>query len=143
MVIFKYHQFDVSVTWFILSSLQGDDVKQDDNVDDKPDEEYCIKTTNNSDNVAVTTSDSSDDVKTGTKEVTDQEAKRITLPPSPPPSEPQYNVVELLIKGKTLNKVQARSAFAMYLFQVKQRLITETGPLRQEDVDALNEQMVT
>ncbi|KAL8620268.1 hypothetical protein ACOMHN_064558 [Nucella lapillus] len=62
------------------------------------------------------------------------------LPPLPPP-EPKYDVVDLLVKGGTLSKVQARSAFAMYLVRVQQRLISESGPLLQDDVDALNEQM--
>jgi len=61
--------------------------------------------------------------------------------PVPPPL-PPYNVVDLLVKGATLTKVQARSAFAMYLTRVQQRLLSESGPLMQDDVDALNEQMV-
>ncbi|XP_048734056.1 tubulin polyglutamylase TTLL5-like isoform X6 [Ostrea edulis] len=60
--------------------------------------------------------------------------------PSPPP-EPKYNVVELLQKGRTLSKCQARGAFAMYLVRVQQRLILEAGPSNQDDSDALNEQM--
>lgn len=62
-------------------------------------------------------------------------------PPPAPPAEPKYDVVDLLVKGGTLSKVQARSAFAMYLVRVQQRLISESGPLLQDDVDALNEQM--
>ncbi|XP_067680981.1 tubulin polyglutamylase TTLL5-like isoform X3 [Haliotis asinina] len=58
-----------------------------------------------------------------------------------PESLPKYNVVELLLKGGSLSKVQARSAFAMYLVRVQQRLISDTGALSQEDVEALNEQM--
>ena len=67
------------------------------------------------------------------------------MPPPPPPAppEPKYDVVDLLVKGGTLSKVQARSAFAMYLVRVQQRLISESGPLMQDDVDALNEQMVS
>ena len=41
------------------------------------------------------------------------------------------------------SKVQARSAFAMYLIRVQQRLVTEGNPCSQDDSDALNEQMVT
>jgi hypothetical protein len=40
------------------------------------------------------------------------------------------------------SKVQARSAFAMYLIRVQQRLVTEGNPCSQDDSDALNEQMV-
>ncbi|XP_071079263.1 tubulin polyglutamylase TTLL5-like isoform X1 [Haliotis cracherodii] len=58
-----------------------------------------------------------------------------------PEAVPKYNVVELLLKGGSLSKVQARSAFAMYLVRVQQRLISDTGALSQEDVEALNEQM--
>ncbi|XP_052057753.1 tubulin polyglutamylase TTLL5-like isoform X2 [Mytilus californianus] len=66
--------------------------------------------------------------------------------PPTPPREPRYNVVELLQKGCTLrcstvSKVQARSAFAMYLVRVQQRLVTEGSPSSQDDSDALNEQM--
>lgn len=61
--------------------------------------------------------------------------------PPPPPPEPKYNVVELLQKGRTLSKCQARGAFAMYLVRVQQRLISEAGPSNQDDSDALNEQM--
>nr|XP_022331081.1 tubulin polyglutamylase TTLL5-like isoform X11 [Crassostrea virginica] len=61
--------------------------------------------------------------------------------PPPPPPEPKYNVVELLQKGRTLSKCQARGAFAMYLVRVQQRLISEVGPSNQDDSDALNEQM--
>ncbi|XP_052766508.1 tubulin polyglutamylase TTLL5-like isoform X5 [Mya arenaria] len=62
-------------------------------------------------------------------------------PPSPPPQEPKYNVVELLTKGHTLSKVQARTAFAMYLVRVQQRLMAESNSMTQDDVDGLNEQM--
>ncbi|KAK3593183.1 hypothetical protein CHS0354_039668 [Potamilus streckersoni] len=66
----------------------------------------------------------------------------IRPPPAPlPPVEPQYNVVELLQKGFTLSKVQARSAFAMYLVRVQQRLITDGPQMSQDDMDGLNEQM--
>ncbi|XP_059157230.1 tubulin polyglutamylase TTLL5-like isoform X3 [Physella acuta] len=55
---------------------------------------------------------------------------------------PKYDVVGLLEKGHTLSKVQARTAFAMYLIRVQQRLLSDCGGvLKQEDVDALNEQM--
>lgn len=69
--------------------------------------------------------------------------EKLTAPakPPPPPSEPKYNVVELLQKGRTLSKCQARGAFAMYLVRVQQRLISEAGPSNQDDSDALNEQM--
>ena len=40
------------------------------------------------------------------------------------------------------SKCQARSAFAMYLVRVQQRLMSESGPSSQDDSDALNEQMV-
>ncbi|KAK7103452.1 hypothetical protein V1264_018343 [Littorina saxatilis] len=65
----------------------------------------------------------------------------LPLPVPTPPPEPKYDVVDRLVKGGTLTKVQARSAFAMYLVRVQQRLISESGPLLQDDVDALNEQM--
>ncbi|XP_050404221.1 tubulin polyglutamylase TTLL5 [Patella vulgata] len=66
-----------------------------------------------------------------------------TPPPSPPPTppEPRYNVVGLLNKGRTLSKVQARSAFAMYLVRVEDRLLTDSNVLSTEAIDALNEQM--
>ncbi|WAR19156.1 TTLL5-like protein [Mya arenaria] len=54
-------------------------------------------------------------------------------PPSPPPQEPKYNVVELLTKGHTLSKVQARTAFAMYLVRVQQRLMAESNSMTQDD----------
>jgi len=59
-----------------------------------------------------------------------------------PSIEPKYDVIGLLEKGCALSKVQARTAFAMYLIRVQQRLLSDCGGiLRQEDVDALNEQM--
>ncbi|XP_055879802.1 tubulin polyglutamylase TTLL5-like isoform X6 [Biomphalaria glabrata] len=55
---------------------------------------------------------------------------------------PKYDVVGLLEKGLPLSKVQARTAFAMYLIRVQQRLLSDCGSvLKQEDVEALNEQM--
>ncbi|XP_052220456.1 tubulin polyglutamylase TTLL5-like isoform X3 [Dreissena polymorpha] len=57
------------------------------------------------------------------------------------PPEPKYNVVELLTQGFTLSKVQARTAFAMYLVRVQQRLMADSNSLTQDDVDGLNEQM--
>ncbi|GFS10858.1 tubulin polyglutamylase TTLL5 [Elysia marginata] len=69
------------------------------------------------------------------------EPNRITPPPSPPPA-PKFDVIGLLEKGHSLSKVQARTAFAMYLIRVQQRLLSDCGgALRQEDIDALNEQM--
>ncbi|KAL8565160.1 hypothetical protein ACOMHN_003947 [Nucella lapillus] len=60
---------------------------------------------------------------------------------STPPRQAKHDMTEMLMKGGTLSKVQARSAFAMYLRRVKERLMSDTGALMQEDVDALNEQM--
>ncbi|KAL4237970.1 Tubulin polyglutamylase ttll5 [Mactra antiquata] len=62
-------------------------------------------------------------------------------PTPPPPPEPKYNVVELLHKGRVLSKVQARTAFAMYLIRVQQRLTSEFTSMTPEDMDGLNEQM--
>ncbi|XP_062587212.1 tubulin polyglutamylase TTLL5-like isoform X4 [Saccostrea cucullata] len=70
-----------------------------------------------------------------------EEKPEVPPKPPPPPPEPKYNVVELLQKGRTLSKCQARGAFAMYLVRVQQRLISEVGPSNQDDSDALNEQM--
>ncbi|XP_005096708.1 tubulin polyglutamylase TTLL5 isoform X1 [Aplysia californica] len=78
------------------------------------------------------------------KEAGDAKAKSESIPPPPasPPPEPKYDVIGLLEKGQALSKVQARTAFAMYLIRVQQRLLSDCGGiLRQEDVDALNEQM--
>ena len=41
------------------------------------------------------------------------------------------------------SKVQARTAFAMYLVRVQQRLMADSNSLTQDDVDGLNEQMVS
>ncbi|CAL1529409.1 unnamed protein product [Lymnaea stagnalis] len=64
---------------------------------------------------------------------------------SPPVSSspvPKYDVVGLLENGHPLSKVQARTAFAMYLIRVQQRLLSDCGiVLKQEDIEALNEQM--
>lgn len=76
-----------------------------------------------------------------TEETPTEEKPTAPAKPPPPPSEPKYNVVELLQKGRTLSKCQARGAFAMYLVRVQQRLISEAGPSNQDDSDALNEQM--
>ncbi|XP_033734230.1 tubulin polyglutamylase TTLL5-like isoform X4 [Pecten maximus] len=65
----------------------------------------------------------------------------VTLSKPPVPQEPKFKVVEMLHKGSSLSKVQARSAFAMYLVRVQQRLVSEHNPTSQEDIDALNEQM--
>ncbi|XP_061172530.1 tubulin polyglutamylase TTLL5-like isoform X1 [Saccostrea echinata] len=70
-----------------------------------------------------------------------EEKPEVPPKPPPPPPEPKYNVVELLQKGRTLSKCQARGAFAMYLVRVQQRLLSEVGPSNQDDSDALNEQM--
>lgn len=40
------------------------------------------------------------------------------------------------------SKVQARTAFAMYLVRVQQRLMTDCSSMSPDDVDGLNEQMV-
>ena len=40
------------------------------------------------------------------------------------------------------SKVQARTAFAMYLVRVQQRLMTDCSSMSADDVDGLNEQMV-
>ncbi|GFO41356.1 tubulin polyglutamylase ttll5 [Plakobranchus ocellatus] len=70
------------------------------------------------------------------------EPNRISPPSSPPPPPPKFDVIGLLEKGHSLSKVQARTAFAMYLIRVQQRLLSDCGgSLRQEDIDALNEQM--
>ncbi|BFZ06961.1 hypothetical protein BsWGS_10001 [Bradybaena similaris] len=64
--------------------------------------------------------------------------------PSPnlPFSVSKYDVIGLLQKGHVLSKVQARTAFAMYLIRVQQRLLSDCGNvLQQDDIDALNEQM--
>ena len=42
----------------------------------------------------------------------------------------------------TFRKVQARTAFAMYLVRVQQRLMTDCSSMSNDDVDGLNEQMV-
>lgn len=76
-----------------------------------------------------------------TEETPTEEKPTAPAKPPPPPPEPKYNVVELLQKGRTLSKCQARGAFAMYLVRVQQRLISEAGPSNQDDSDALNEQM--
>ncbi|RUS70785.1 hypothetical protein EGW08_021453, partial [Elysia chlorotica] len=69
------------------------------------------------------------------------EPNRIT-PPSSPLLPPKFDVIGLLEKGHSLSKVQARTAFAMYLIRVQQRLLSDCGgSLRQDDIDALNEQM--
>lgn len=76
------------------------------------------------------------------EELRDQENRQKPPPPPPsPPPEPKYNVVDLLQKGHTLSKVQARTAFAMYLVRVQQRLMTDCTTMTQEDMDGLNEQM--
>ncbi|KAK3093578.1 hypothetical protein FSP39_017678 [Pinctada imbricata] len=72
---------------------------------------------------------------------TEEEKVEEPSPPPPKPVEPKYNVVGMLQKGGTLNKCQARSAFAMYLVRVQQRLMSENSPSSQDDSDALNEQM--
>ncbi|OWF35945.1 Tubulin polyglutamylase TTLL5 [Mizuhopecten yessoensis] len=72
----------------------------------------------------------------------DAESQSVVAPSKPPiPQEPKLKVVEMLHKGNSLSKVQARSAFAMYLVRVQQRLVSEHSPTSQEDIDALNEQM--
>ncbi|XP_076443155.1 tubulin polyglutamylase TTLL5-like isoform X2 [Babylonia areolata] len=64
------------------------------------------------------------------------------LPPPAPTPLPKYNVVEVLMKGGMMTKVQARSAFAMYLRRVKERMMADGGAsMGQEEVDTLNEQM--
>ncbi|XP_069117326.1 tubulin polyglutamylase TTLL5-like [Argopecten irradians] len=74
--------------------------------------------------------------------VPDKESQPTVVPSKPPvPQEPKFKVVEMLHKGSSLSKVQARSAFAMYLVRVQQRLVSEHNPTSQEDIDALNEQM--
>lgn len=55
---------------------------------------------------------------------------------------PRYKVVDLLEKGYSMTKVQARFAFATYLTRVQHRLMAETGGAETEDVDTANEQMV-
>ena len=42
----------------------------------------------------------------------------------------------------SFRKVQARTAFAMYLVRVQQRLMTDCSSMSNDDVDGLNEQMV-
>ncbi|XP_041351009.1 tubulin polyglutamylase TTLL5-like [Gigantopelta aegis] len=69
------------------------------------------------------------------------ESKIELPPPEPVLTKPQYDVVNLLKKGETLSKIQARSAFAMYLIRVQYRLMSNLGPMTQEDTEALNEQM--
>ncbi|XP_060071589.1 tubulin polyglutamylase TTLL5-like [Ylistrum balloti] len=72
----------------------------------------------------------------------EMESQSVVAPSKPPiPQEPKFRVVEMLHKGSSLSKVQARSAFAMYLVRVQQRLVSEHNPTSQEDIDALNEQM--
>ncbi|CAG5114751.1 unnamed protein product, partial [Candidula unifasciata] len=62
--------------------------------------------------------------------------------PNLPFSVSKYDVIGLLEKGHVLSKVQARTAFAMYLIRVQQRLLSDCGTvLQQGDIDALNEQM--
>ncbi|XP_064600356.1 tubulin polyglutamylase TTLL5-like isoform X2 [Liolophura sinensis] len=57
-------------------------------------------------------------------------------------STPKLNVMEMLVQGEgALNKVQARTAFAMYLIRVHQRLLSECNSHSVEDVEAMNEQM--
>lgn len=75
-----------------------------------------------------------------------EEAKREQAPSSATShrvtSDPKYDVVALLERGKTMSKVQARFAFATYLTRVQQRLMAETSGGEEEDSEAANEQMV-
>ncbi|XP_076463867.1 tubulin polyglutamylase TTLL5-like [Babylonia areolata] len=117
--------------------------------DDTAEDNNNKKTNNNNNNTkpssSISTTTTTNDVPTNTKEMAEVQEVKVEaahpMPPLPPPPEPKYDVVDLLVKGGTLNKVQARSAFAMYLVRVQQRLISEIGPMLQDDVDALNEQM--
>ncbi|KAH9496123.1 Tubulin polyglutamylase ttll5 [Bulinus truncatus] len=97
------------------------------------------------DNVTRNATSEKDEEKTGDSSEKDRGDKLTADQSSPPVSTspiPKFDVVGLLEKGHPLSKVQARTAFAMYLIRVQQRLLSDCGGvLKQEDVDALNEQM--
>ncbi|XP_053394016.1 tubulin polyglutamylase TTLL5-like isoform X3 [Mercenaria mercenaria] len=98
----------------------------------------------NVDNSAVSAAEvkgdhSSNTVENGAEMKKESRSRSPSPPPAPP--EPKYNVVELLQKGHSLSKVQARTAFAMYLVRVQQRLMTDCNSMTQDDMDGLNEQM--
>ncbi|XP_060581797.1 tubulin polyglutamylase TTLL5-like isoform X2 [Ruditapes philippinarum] len=101
---------------------------------------------NNVDNSAVSSAEvkgdhSSNTVENGAEINKGSRSRSASPPAPPPPPPPKYNVVELLQKGRTLSKVQARTAFAMYLVRVQQRLTTDCNSMTQDDMDGLNEQM--
>ena len=110
-----------------------------------------VKTRSSSETRASRREDTPSDISKSQTSTPTLEAKPAERPPSaakPKPIPPhlhvpRYKVVELLEKGYTMTKVQARFAFATYLTRVQHRLMAETGGTETEDVDTANEQMVS